>query len=267
MNANIKSVHPFADAFPMMTDEEMDRLVEDIKQHGQIEPCIVNSQGVLLDGRNRRAACEQLGIEPRVKYVNPESETAYIASLNIHRRHMTVGERQALAPLLEKSFKEEARARQVAGGRRGGHGGGKVAAPVQQPSQTAMAQAAKALDISERAGYQAKRLAEQAPELLEEVKIGNLTLKAAEKRLKQNLDTVQWMRDEQIGEPEPALVVTSPADPDPLDLAFLEGAAVRLSRSTVTWGDNPDRVERADRAISTITEHIQRLHVDNRRHQ
>jgi len=179
----IHSVHPFADAFPMMTDDEMDRLVQDIKQEGQIEPCIVNHDGVLLDGRNRLAACELLGIEPILRTVSPTSETAFIASLNIHRRHMTVGERQALAPVLEESFKNEARRRQVAGARRGGSGVGKVTAPVQEASETAMAQAAKALDISERAGYQAKRVAEHAPELLEEVKAGTLTLKAAEREV------------------------------------------------------------------------------------
>lgn len=183
----IRSVHSFADAFPLMTDQDMERLIDDIREHGQIEPCIVNEDGVLLDGRNRRAACAYLGIEPRVRYVNPESETAYIASLNIHRRHMTVGERQALAPLLEESFKEEARKRQADGGRQGGNKAGKLAAPVQQASGTAMAQAAKALDISERAGYQAKRLAEQAPELLDEVKAGNLTLKAAERLVTERL--------------------------------------------------------------------------------
>jgi len=171
----IKSVHPFADAFPMMTGDEMDRLVEDIKQEGQIEPCIVNAEGVLLDGRNRLAACERLGIDPVVRTVSPASETAFIASLNIHRRHMTVGERQALAPMLEESFRDEARKRMLAGVRRSMNPTDDPTAPGQEGPSTAMAQAAKALDISERAGYRAKRVAEHAPELLEEVKAGTLT--------------------------------------------------------------------------------------------
>ena len=213
----IQSVHPFADAFPMMTDDEMDRLIDDIKQNGQIEPCIVNKSGVLLDGRNRLAACERLGIEPIVRTVSPASETAFIASLNIHRRHMTVGERQALAPLLEESFKDEARRRQVAGARRGGSGAGKVTAPGQEGSSTAMAQAAKALDISERAGYRAKRVAEQAPELLEEVKAGTLTLKAAERAVAERMAEDRERQDILLAEVD-AMIATASRKPIKPDL-------------------------------------------------
>jgi ParB-like chromosome segregation protein Spo0J len=249
----------------MMTDDAMDRLVEDIKQEGQIEPCIVNSQGVLLDGRNRVAACERLGIAPIVRTVSPVSETAFIASLNIHRRHLTKGERQALMPLVAKSFEDEAQKRRRDGNARGGRGGGKSAADLQPTSERAMAQAAKLLDVSERAGYSMKHLAETDPELAEAVKVGDLTLHAAEKRLKQNLDTVQWMRDEKIGEPEPAAKVTAPADPDPVDLAFLEGAAARLAKARVTWTQDERRVARAEQAILIIIEHAHRLSIDNRR--
>jgi len=75
----------------------------------------------------------------------------------------------------------------AAGGRGGLLAAGEGTALVQEVASTAMAQAAKALDISERAGYQAKRVAEHAPELLDEVKAGTLTLKAAERELAERL--------------------------------------------------------------------------------
>lgn len=212
----IKGVHPFAEAFPMMTDDEMDRLVQDIKQEGQIEPCIVNHDGVLLDGRNRLAACERLGIEPIVRTVSPTSETAFIASLNIHRRHMTVGERQALAPVLEESFKNEAQKRMAAGGRGGLRIAEEGTALVQYLPSTAMAQAAKALDISERAGYQAKRVAEHAPELLEEVRAGTLTLKAAEREVTERLAEDRERQEILLAEVDATIATASrkPIKPD-----------------------------------------------------
>jgi len=178
MNANIKSVHPFADAFPMMTDEEMDRLVEDIKQHGQIEPCVVNSQGVLLDGRNRRAACEQLGIEPEVRCVDPESETAFILSLNVARRHLTASQLGVLALESLPFFEAEARERQRAMNNRS-----LEADRPQARGPQARDLAAAATGASGRMVARAKRVSEHAPDLIPEIKAGNLALYAAEREV------------------------------------------------------------------------------------
>ncbi|KKL61445.1 hypothetical protein LCGC14_2195200, partial [marine sediment metagenome] len=48
---------------------------------------------MLIDGRNRRAACKLAGIEPSIRELNGEDPTAYVLSANIHRRHMTKGQR------------------------------------------------------------------------------------------------------------------------------------------------------------------------------
>jgi hypothetical protein len=51
-------VHPCADVFPMMTDEELDKLAEDIKANGLKDPVdFVGDE--LVDGRNRMEAMER----------------------------------------------------------------------------------------------------------------------------------------------------------------------------------------------------------------
>src|SRR5258706_14802421 len=55
--------HPLANIFPLMTDEEIDALGEDMLKQGQREP-IVLFEGMILDGRNRYNACLRKGIEP-----------------------------------------------------------------------------------------------------------------------------------------------------------------------------------------------------------
>ena len=54
------TVHPLADTFPMMSDGELQELAEDIKKNGQRDPvlfAIIDGKEVLIDGRNRAAAC------------------------------------------------------------------------------------------------------------------------------------------------------------------------------------------------------------------
>ena len=48
---------------------------------------------MLIDGRNRRAACKVAGMEPTSRDLNGEDPTAFVLSANIHRRHMTKGQR------------------------------------------------------------------------------------------------------------------------------------------------------------------------------
>lgn len=89
-------VLPAADVFPMMPDDELDELAADIKANGLREPLVladVDGETVLVDGRNRRAACDRAGVEPDTRMLNGEDPTAYVLSANIHRRHMTKGQR------------------------------------------------------------------------------------------------------------------------------------------------------------------------------
>lgn len=90
-----------ADIFPMMAEDELRELAEDIRENGQKDPIVVGevvtSDGevveVLIDGRNRRSACKLAGVEPIIKKLEGGDPTAFVLSANIHRRHMTKGQR------------------------------------------------------------------------------------------------------------------------------------------------------------------------------
>ena len=89
-------VHPAADIFPMMSEEDLADLAEDIKANGLMDAIVIDAEGQLVDGRNRHAACVLAGIEPRFEQLNGRDPLAFIASKNLKRRNLTKGQ-QAMA--------------------------------------------------------------------------------------------------------------------------------------------------------------------------
>lgn len=89
-------VHPAAAIFPMMTEEELADLAADIKKNGLKSPLVTgvhDGREVLIDGRNRKRACEIAGIEPKYEKLNGEDQQAFIISANLKRRHLNSGQR------------------------------------------------------------------------------------------------------------------------------------------------------------------------------
>ena len=102
-------VHPAADVFPMMSDEELAVLGENIKKNGLTSPVVFwlipdgkgennpdtnldGSNRFLLDGRNRLEAMERVGLDDLDYFddiVVTGDPVAYVISANIHRRHLT----------------------------------------------------------------------------------------------------------------------------------------------------------------------------------
>lgn len=93
-------VHPIAALFPMMPDDELAALAEDIKTNGLRQPLVLDPDGQLLDGRNRLAACEAAGVEPRFETYDGDP-IAFIWSLNDRRRHMNKGQRAMVAAMAD----------------------------------------------------------------------------------------------------------------------------------------------------------------------
>ena len=98
--------HPIADLFPMMADDELAELADDIKANGLIHPIITDGEGQLIDGRNRLKACKLAGIEPRFEKLNGQDPIAYIYSANIRRRNLTKSQRVMLVARMYPDTKQ-----------------------------------------------------------------------------------------------------------------------------------------------------------------
>lgn len=114
--------HPLAELVPPMADEEYGALVADIAAHGLHEPIVLH-EGRILDGRHRYRACLEAGVPPRFRTYEGDSPAGFVLSQNLHRRHLTPGQRAALALAVKPHLEAEARRRQQEAGRYGIEGG------------------------------------------------------------------------------------------------------------------------------------------------
>jgi len=64
--------HPALEMFPAPNEFAVALLVEAIRSGGQDKPIVVTSDGMLLEGRARWAACAQLGTQPQVRIERAE---------------------------------------------------------------------------------------------------------------------------------------------------------------------------------------------------
>jgi ParB-like chromosome segregation protein Spo0J len=174
------NVHPAADLFPLLTGDEYQALVDDIREHGQREPITLH-EGTILDGRNRWRACEELGIEPVTRQWDERgSATAFVVSANIHRRHLNPSERATIAADLLPLFETEAKERQREAGRSAAPGRpAEKEVAILPPLSKARDEAARLVGVSPRYVSDAKRVKEQAPDLAAEVRNGTKTLPQA----------------------------------------------------------------------------------------
>jgi hypothetical protein len=90
-------VHPAAELFPLMGDEELQALVADIKANGLRQPLVLDAEGRLLDGRNRLAACKVAKATPEYVAVDGDDPLAVVISMNVTRRHLSKAQRAIAA--------------------------------------------------------------------------------------------------------------------------------------------------------------------------
>jgi ParB-like chromosome segregation protein Spo0J len=115
--------HPIADLFPMLPDDELKDLAEDIAARGLLQPIVLDGENRILDGRNRHAACALAGVEPAFTVYDGEDPDGYALSVNIARRHLTKGQQAMVIAKAGHLFKlnsnqsELARQTQVPQGR------------------------------------------------------------------------------------------------------------------------------------------------------
>lgn len=187
--------HPAANLFPLLTGDELDELVEDIRRNGLIHPVTLLSDGTLLDGRNRTAACELAGVPIRYDTYHGDDPIGFVVSANVARRHLNAGQRAMLAVELVPLYEAEAAERQAAAARRTNAirsgelpSDATLGADLPQASKRAPRsrdRAARAASASGRATAQAKRVNQAAPELAAKVKTGELAIDKADRILRE----------------------------------------------------------------------------------
>lgn len=92
-----REAHPVADLFPMLAADELADLAASIKEHGLDQPIMLDASGRILDGRNRLAACEMAGVEPRFETYEADDADDYALRSGNTRRHLSTGARAMIA--------------------------------------------------------------------------------------------------------------------------------------------------------------------------
>jgi hypothetical protein len=157
-------LHPLCTFFPRLEGAEFEALRADIQANGLRQPIVLH-QGLILDGGNRFRACVEAGVRPRfVEFSGEGGLAAFVLSANLHRRHMTPGQRAAIVA----SARDWEQAQSV--------GRPEKSAPGSTvPPDTTRARALQA-DASVSTQRRADAVARAAPELAHQVAQGKTTL-------------------------------------------------------------------------------------------
>lgn len=201
-------IHPVAEMFPMLSQVEYEALRDNIEERGQLVPVIV-SKNVLLDGRNRLKACEELGKEPWVQEWEGTggTETEFILSLNLYRRHLTDSQRAMVVSKASDHIKRENEERRKTtqfqegtvpnpDGRKGKEMARQDSdEPIRDYSKenkhSTAGRVAKIAKVSRYKAQQALKLAKESPELADKVAAGDLTLGKATQQLNESRSTTK----------------------------------------------------------------------------
>jgi hypothetical protein len=181
--------HPLAALFPDMPTADFAVLVEDIRQHGVRVPILVY-RGQILDGRQRYRACQQLNRScPTVRW-NGRDPWLEVQSRNLVRRHLAKDQVYAICKLaadqcaeitrMIEAAKTEAKRRQVPKPSvpHRLERGDTVPRPQGRIKESADVIGAQ-LGVSGTIVKRVDRLARQAPELVQKVAAGELSVKKA----------------------------------------------------------------------------------------
>ena len=113
------TVNPeYEEIMPLLSDEQYNKLKEDIEQHGQEEPITVNPQGVILDGHNRYHILHALKIELKYKIrysTDKLDEKLFVVRANLIRRQLTDAQKIRLGKCMEPIYREKAERNMKAG--------------------------------------------------------------------------------------------------------------------------------------------------------
>lgn len=155
-------IHPAADLFPRMPDDEYRKLRDDIAKNG-LRQQIVLWREQIVDGRHRYTALKELGTIRPYDFIEIDDDNdpfAYAISANLHRRHLNASQRAMVATKLAQLRDGEKQGRQIC--------------------RATQDEAAKLLNVSTRSVGDARTVDDKgAPELVDAVKSGNVAVSSA----------------------------------------------------------------------------------------
>lgn len=176
-------VHPLAELIPPMSSKEYADLKADIEANGQQEP-IMLYEGKILDGRHRARALDELNLCPVSRTYEGDEPAAYVISLNLTRRDLTVSQRAAVAVEFLPALEREARKRQ--GKRTDLTSVSKeteVSSNGTEPKRSREI-AADVCGVAHAQVSRAKRVKEEAPDDFERIRRGEISVGAAHTKIK-----------------------------------------------------------------------------------
>lgn len=184
--------HPAADVLPLTTGDEFTELVADIATNGLHEPVWLYDDRehgtVLLDGRNRAAACLVAGVVVTSRWYTGDDPIGFVESEGLRTRHLSPGQitfaRLRFSGLRETDAAAKRRA-QATGQPRGTKQGPSLGAPGPQETKRAPRArdrvAGKGTGTSGRSVARAMRIEAHAPDLAAQVMAGDMDLRRAER--------------------------------------------------------------------------------------
>lgn len=190
--------HPIAALFPLLDDDDTDRLAADIGKHGLRNP-VVLFEGKILDGRNRYHACLLAGVALRTtEFTGTRLDAIDFAwSTNRERRHLTSSqaaaaeiERERLvseyAAELEKVKQEQRKRPQKSKATQVKPSSQLIDLIKQDNEKRTDAIRANSAGTNRQYVADARKIAEERPDLFEKVKGGGVTIPQAKKEMKRD---------------------------------------------------------------------------------
>jgi 16S rRNA G966 N2-methylase RsmD len=193
--SNIHVNKEYANLVPKISESQYGSIKQDMKEHGQHVPIIINQKGEILDGLTRNRICQELEIEPRTMLCSPEYEDPllakqFIININRNRRQLDTFQRIELEYKLDPIETQLARRRQSEAG-----GDMKSDHSIQNYTKRSEEQkkgrvidiAAKRAQVSPMTYFKGRELIKkESPEILEKLRTGHLKIdKVYGRRVKQ----------------------------------------------------------------------------------
>lgn len=191
--------HELSSVFGDMPDEDFVKLKSNIQLNGVIEKTIVTLDGDILDGWHRYRAVRELDIDGELSFVEFDGSdpVKFVLAKNLHRRHLPESQRAVVTAEANK-WRDEGRPKLS-----------EKTLPVGRVIPKSTAEMADEAGVGVRTMSRARQVIKDAPDLVDDVKSGDLSLRAAERKIKER-KYVEAMEDS--GDAESSDVPEEPVD-------------------------------------------------------